>query len=148
MTFRHSKKCLTYNENNHFKWRIVQQAQKRLVSEISYGTVDRAYDRSNDIFWEARSAFEDFYNVLDDAIYKVKYESGNGEQTSNPYLNKIKKCADIINDIFRHKQLQQDKFFDATTRGVDHNKFFDSDDAENNDIDDMDLRYLQNNYPK
>lgn len=122
--------------------------KKRLVNEISYGTVDHAYNRSNDIFWEARSAFEDFYSALNDAIYKVKYESGNDEQTSNPYLNKIKKYADVIDDIFRQKKLQQDKFFDATTRGVDYNKFYDSDDAENNDIDDMDLRYLQNNYPK
>jgi hypothetical protein len=44
--------------------------------------------------------------------------------------------------------LQQDKFFDATTKSVDHNKFYNSNDDENNDIDDMDLRYLQNNYPK
>lgn len=135
-------KTITLNEKSYNK------LKKRLVNEISYGTVDRAYDRSDDIFWEARSAFEDFYSALDDAIYKVKYESENGEQTSNPYLNKIKKCADVIDDIFRQKKLQQDKFFDATTKSVDHNKFYDSNDAENNDIDDMDLRYLQNNYPK
>jgi predicted nucleic acid-binding protein len=66
-------KTITLNEKSYNK------LKKRLVNEISYGTVDRAYDRSDDIFWEARSAFEDFYSALDDAIYKVKYESGNGE---------------------------------------------------------------------
>jgi len=135
-------KTITLNEKSYNK------LKKRLVSEISYGTVDHAYYRSDDIFLEARRTFEDFYNALNEAIYNVKYESGNGEQTSNPYLDKIKKCADIIDDIFRQKKLQQDNFFDATIRGVDHNKFYDSDDAENNDIDDMDLRYLQKNYPE
>ena len=122
--------------------------KKRLVNEISYGTVDHAYNRSDDIFLDAKSAFEYFYGVLEDTIYKVKYESGDGEQTSNPYLEKVKRCADIIDDIFRQKKLQQDKFYDATTKNIDHNKFYDSDDAEKNDIGDMDLRYLQNNYPK
>jgi hypothetical protein len=43
---------------------------------------------------------------------------------------------------------QQNKFFDATTSKIDHDKFYDSLDGNENDIDDMDLTYLQKNYPK
>jgi hypothetical protein len=120
----------------------------RLINEISYGTVEHAYDRINDIFWEVRSTFEDFYSALGDAMFKAKYDSREGEQTSNPYLEKIKGCADIIYDILNRKKEQQDKFFDATTGKVDHNKFFKSDESQENDIDDMDLNYLQKNFPK
>ena len=124
--------------------------KNRLVNEISYGTVDRAYDRANDLFWDVKSQFEDFYNTLEDAIYKARYENHNkvnyGE--SNPYLEKIKELAEPIYDILKKKKNQQDKFFDATTDGVNRRKFYDSPDGEENDIDDMDLRYLQSNYPK
>ena len=120
----------------------------RLINEISYGTVDHAYDRSNGLFWEVRSTFEDFYSALDEAMFKAKYDSREGEQTSNPYLEKIKGYADIIYDMLNKKKEQQDKFFDATTSKVDHNKFFKSDEGQENDIDDMDLNYLQKNFPK
>ena len=120
----------------------------RLINEISYGTVDHAYDRSNGLFWEVRSTFEDFFSALDEAMFKAKYDSREGEQTSNPYLEKIKGFADIIYDMLNKKKEQQDKFFDATTSKVDHNKFFKSDESQENDIDDMDLNYLQKNFPK
>lgn len=124
--------------------------KNRLVNEISYGTVDRAYDRANDLFGDVKSQFEDFYNTLEDAIYKARYENHNkanyGE--SNPYLEKIKELAEPIYDILIKKKNQQDKFFDATTDGVNHRKFYDSPDGEENDIDDMDLNYLQKNFPK
>ena len=120
----------------------------RLINEISYGTVDHAYDRSNGLFWEVRSTFEDFYSALDEAMFKAKYDSREGEQTSNPYLEKIKGFADIIYDMLNKKKEQQDKFFDVTTGKVDHNKFFKSDEGQENDIDDMDLNYLQKNFPK
>lgn len=122
--------------------------KKRLVNEISYGTVDRAYDRSNDLFSDVHSAFEDFYNVLGDAMFKAKYESREGEQTSNPYLEKIKGYADIIYDMLNKKSNQQDKFFDATTSKVDNDKFWNSEEGQENDIDDMDLNYLQKKFPK
>ena len=107
----------------------------RLINEISYGTVDHAYDRSNGLFWEVRSTFEDFYSALDEAMFKAKYDSREGEQTSNPYLEKIKGYADIIYDMLNKKKEQQDKFFK-------------SDEGQENDIDDMDLNYLQKNFPK
>lgn len=122
--------------------------KNKLINEISYGTVDHAYDRANDLFWEVRSTFEDFYSALDDAMLNVKYDSRDGEQTRNPYLEKIKGCADIIYDMLNKKRDQQDKFFDATTGKIDHDKFWKSEESQENDIDDMDLNYLQKNFPK
>ena len=122
--------------------------KNKLINEISYGTVDHAYDRANDIFWEVRSTFENFYSALDDAMFNVKYDSRDGEQTRNPYLEKIKGYADIIYDMLNKKKEQQDKFFDATIGKVDHNKFFKSDEGQENNIDNMDLGHLQRNYPK
>ncbi len=122
--------------------------KNKLINEISYGTVDHAYDRANDLFWEVRSTFENFYSALDDAMFNVKYDSRDGEQTINPYLEKIKGCADIIYDILNKKKEQQDKFFDATIGKVDHNKFFKSGEGQENNIDDMDLNYLQKKFPK
>ena len=122
--------------------------KNKLVNEISYGTVDRAYGRYDDLFSDVRSTFEEFYSALDDAIFKAKYDSREGEQTSNPYLEKIKGCADIIYDMLNKKRDQQYKFFDATTGKVDHDKFWKSEEGQENDIDDMDLGHLQRNYPK
>lgn len=122
--------------------------KNKLINEISYGTVDHAYNRANDLFWEVRSTFEDFYSALDDAMFNAKYDSRDGEQTSNPYLEKIKGCADIIYDILNKKRDQQDKFFDATTGKIDHDKFWKSEESQENDIDDMDLNYLQKKFPK
>lgn len=122
--------------------------KNKLINEISYGTVDHAYNRANDLFWEVRSTFEDFYSALDDAMFNAKYDSHDGEQTRNPYLEKIKGCADIIYDILNKKRDQQDKFFDATTGKIDHDKFWKSEESQENDIDDMDLNYLQKKFPK
>lgn len=122
--------------------------KNKLINEISYGTVDHAYNRANDLFWEVRSTFEDFYSALDDAMFNAKYDSRDGEQTRNPYLEKIKGCADIIYDILNKKRDQQDKFFDATTGKIDHDKFWKSEESQENDIDDMNLNYLQKKFPK
>ena len=122
--------------------------KNKLINEISYGTVEHAYDRANDLFWEIRSTFEDFYSALDEAIFKTKYDSREEEQTSNPYLEKIKGYADIIYDMLNKKKEQQNKFFDATTGKVNHDKFWKSEESQENDIDDMDLNYLQKNFPK
>jgi len=131
-------KTITLNEKSYNK------LKKRLVSEISYGTVDRAYDRSEILFGDVMNCFQDFYTALSDALIQDRWD---GRREQNPYIVKIKELADQIYAILNKKSNQQSKFFDATTNGIDHKKFYDSDDAENNDIDDMDLRYLQNNYP-
>jgi hypothetical protein len=124
--------------------KLREESYNKLINEISYGMVDKAYDRSDDLFWDVRTSFEDFYAVLSDALFK----STEGNKDYNPYLLKIKELSEPIYDILSKKKNQQDKFFDATTNSVDHNKFYDSPEADENDIDDMDLRYLQQNYPK
>ena len=113
--------------------------KEKLVNEISYGTVDRAFDKSEALFGRLKSAFDDFYMELEDSLYKDE---------ENPYLQKIKGLSEIINDILTNKVRQQDEFFNATTGKVDHHKFYDSEDANDNDIEDMDLKYLQSKYSK
>ena len=126
---------------------IINESQKKLLGEISYGTVDKAYDRAK-LFYNVKCAFEDFYNTVNDAIFDAKYNDIFGNGSTNPYLEKIKELADPIYDILNRKSEQQDNFFNATTGSIDHNKFFNSSDADENDIDDMDLTYLKRNYPK
>lgn len=121
--------------------------KEKLVNEISYGTVDRAYNRSDDLFYDVYTSFEDFYMALDDAMFNAKHESREGEQTSNPYLEKVREYADIIRDILYKKKLQGERFSNATS-SVDFDKFWRSKDSRKNDIDDMDLTYLQRKYPK
>lgn len=121
--------------------------KEKLVNEISYGTVDRAYNRSDDLFYDVYTSFEDFYMALDDAMFNAKHESREGEQTSNPYLEKVREYADIIRDILYKKKLQGERFSNATS-AVDFDKFWRSKDSRKNDIDDMDLTYLQRKYPK
>ena len=118
------------------KVKLSEESYKKLVNEISYGSVERAYDKSDDLFYEIGSAFKNFYNVL------------SMQDDSNPYIVKIKQLSEEIYGILSRKEKQQDNFFNATTGKVDHRKFNDSVDGDNYDINDMDLNYLQNNYPK
>ena len=132
-------KTITLNEKSYNK------LKKRLINEISYGTVDKANERSEILFGDVRDSFQNFYTALSNALIQDRWD---GRREQNPYIVKMKELADQIYAVLNKKSNQQSKFFDATTNDIDHNKFYDSDDAENNDIDDMDLRYLQNNYPK
>lgn len=120
------------------------------INEISYGTVDKAYNRTNELFNDVRTSFEDFYNSLTNAIWNAKHNDRNANNygESNPYLEKIKQMAEPIYDILVKKREQQEKFFDATTDSVDYNKFYDSPEGQENDIDDMELQYLHQNYSK
>lgn len=79
---------------------------KNRVDEISDGMIDDAYDRSDNLFQKVRYSFEGFRDVLNEVI--------DGEQKSNPYLNRIKELADEIEDILIMKKKQQKKFFNAT----------------------------------
>ena len=79
---------------------------KDRVDEISDRMIGDAYDRSDNLFQKVRYSFEGFRDVLNDVI--------DGEQKSNPYLNRIKKLADEIEDILIMKKKQQKKFFNAT----------------------------------
>lgn len=121
--------------------------KNKLVNEISYDTVSRASDRSYEVFNAVISSFEDFYDNLKEAMLNVKYHSEDGQQDFNPYLNKVKELSDIIYDILNQKEVQKDMFNQELNK-VDYKKFYNSKEGEENDMDDMDLRYLQNNYPK
>jgi len=132
------KVMMSESSYNKLKKRIMERKFDN-INEISYGTVDNAYDRSDEIFYDVRVNFEEFYNALNSALI---------DNDSNPYLNKIKELAEPIYDMLTRKREQQENFFDATTRSVDNNKFYDSAEGQENDIEDMDLRHLQQNFPK
>ena len=120
--------------------------KKSLVNEISYGLVNKAYDRSERLFNDVIDSFKTFYETLEEAIIESKSSARHMDGELNPYLMKIKGLSEQINDILLKKEAQKDEFNDAVD-SVDVNKFDDSEEGENNNIDDMDFRYLQNNYP-
>jgi hypothetical protein len=143
------KVMMSEDSYNKLKERILE-GKFDSINEISYGTVDKAYDRSDELFNDVINSFNDFYETLKDAIWKSKYDDENNRFYGkvNSYLEKIMQMAEPIDDILCKKMSQQNKFFDATTGSVDHNKFYDSSDGQENDIDDMELQYLHQNYPK
>lgn len=118
--------------------------KNKLINEISYRTVDKAYYRSETLFSDVKKAFEDFYSALSDAFFQ---DGNDGRRQQNPYLVKIKELSEQIYDILKHKSIQQDNFYD-TINGIDNEKFYNSDDGENNEIDDMELNYLRNKFSK
>ena len=79
------------------------------LDEISKDMLNKASDKSDDLFFYVRIAFDNFSDVLDDTI-------DNNE--SNPYLNKIKELSDEIYEILQKKGKQGKKFFKATRLGV------------------------------
>ena len=103
---------------------LSESAYNKLINEISYGTAEKARDRADELFYGVCTSFEEFYSYLKDAIFKSKYEGGNG--TPNPYLIKIQEIADTIYDILDKKRNQQE-YFDDEIGKVDYKKFFDSD---------------------
>lgn len=117
------------------KVNLSEQAYNKLINEISYGKVQNAADESEHIFWDMSVAFQDFYDT-------VKYNP----RTTNPYVKKIKFYADAIDDILRYKNSQHRDFNNELGK-FDYNKFYDSGKDEP-DYDELDLKYLQQNYPK
>ena len=122
---------------------------KNDLNEISYGTAYRASDRSHDMFWQLENEFSKFYYQLDDVMFNLKYDSREGEQTENPYLIKIKEYADKIEDILLRKT-RQNSNFDKELNKFDHKKFYDDirDKEDYIDCDELELRDLQNKYPR
>jgi hypothetical protein len=119
------------------KIKLNEESYKKLLNEISYGTVDRAYDKSDEIFYYLITPFDDFYTNLESALH---------DTDGNPYLVKIKEYADSILTILNKKRNQQEKFYNAT-KSVNSNDFYNSEDGKENGIEDFDLGYLQNKYP-
>ena len=80
----------------------------------------------------------------------VKNEYGDNTD-KNPYLEKIRWYSDEIYDILSKKGEQMKNFYDNTNNKFDYNKFYaDKEKPEewNEDYDNLDLRMLQQKYPK
>lgn len=114
----------------------------KLINEITYGTVDDAYGRSETLFGNVRSSFQDFYSDLMDAFVQ---DGWDGRREQNPYLVKIKELADQIMDILNKKSTQQDNFLD-TMQSFDREKFHNEGDEDY--IEDTEMNYLRKNYPQ
>lgn len=110
---------------------------KNPINEISYGKVENAYNKSEDVFWRLNSIFNDFYDEL---TYNA--------DAYNPYIKKIKSYADAIDVILSSKINQHKKFGDELDK-FDHDKFYDDVAGKEDYIDygEMELRDLQNKYP-
>lgn len=120
------------------KVNLSEQAYNKLINEISYGLVDKSDDVHYEIFYEMKSAFSDFYDT-------VKYNA----DTNNPYVKKIKEYADAIKAILDKKEDQARNFGDELNK-FDREKFYGDKERpeEMEDYDNVDLRYLQQKYPK
>lgn len=134
-------KTVKLNENSYNRLRSA------LINEISVGTVNNAYRKSDDIFWHVRSAFEDFYSELEESIFNLRWETSDGDMKYNPYINKIKEYADAIQEILDKKEAQG-KRFDNELEKIDSRKFYDSPEADDEYLEDMELRDAQARYPK
>lgn len=127
----------------------LNKLEKRLVNEISYGTVERASDKGDMIFTHLYSAFEDFLSALNESILDSEQGANGYKQNANPYLLKIKEMSEPIQDILLRKRDQIDNF------NQELNKFDElswHDDMEDkgwpqDDYSDEDLRDLQTKYP-
>ena len=110
----------------------------KLISEISYNTVNNADNAHYEIFYDLYDTFKDFYD-------NVKYNA----DTSNPYIVKIKQYADAI-DVILSKKVEQGRIFGDELNKFDHEKFYaDRERPESEeDYENLDLRYLQQKYPK
>ena len=108
------------------------------INEISHDAVDNAFNKSDDIFWNLTNAFNDFYDEL-------KYNA----DTNNPYIQKIKAYADAIGSILSVKVAQKNKFSDELNK-FDHTKFYNDESRpeDEEDYGNLDLKYLQDKYPK
>ena len=96
---------------------------------------------------EARGLSEENFKALS-PIQQIKYikEYPTSKYGKDPKW--LKRAKMLKTRMLNRKKDQQDKFFDATTRKVDYDKFWKSEEGQEKDIDDMDLGHLQRNYPK
>lgn len=96
----------------------------RIIKEISYDKLNMVNQRSESLFYDVRTSFEDFYNALKDAVYESKY-GDYGDGSINPYLQEIIQYCEKIEDILYAKKAQQDKFKAELDKIDDENSFAD-----------------------
>jgi len=130
------------------KVKLTEKQLKNAVNEISHRKVQLSSDRSYDLFSDLIDSFSDFYDDL-----KYFYREGmQGEwladiADNNSYIGEIRKYADKINAILIKKEKQKE-YFDDNLNNFDYKSYWDSEEGQNEDYDDKDLRYLQNKYPR
>lgn len=118
--------------------RLTENQIEKAINEISYGKVDMAHNKLDDVFTDMEYAFNEFYET-------IKYNT----DTNNPYVKKIKEYADKIGNILRRKDSQRDNMYDELNK-FNHKEFYDDVNRPENeeDYENLDLKYLQNKYPK
>ena len=118
--------------------RLTENQIEKAINEISYGKVDMAHNKLDDVFTDMEYAFNEFYET-------IKYNT----DTNNPYVKKIKEYADKIENILRRKDSQRDNMYDELNK-FNHKEFYDDVNRPENveDYENLDLKYLQNKYPK
>lgn len=118
--------------------RLTENQIEKAINEISYGKVDMAHNKLDDVFTDMEYAFNEFYET-------IKYNT----DTNNPYVKKIKEYADKIENILRRKDSQRDNMYDELNK-FNHKEFYDDVNRHENeeDYENLDLKYLQNKYPK
>ena len=133
---------------NESSYNMLKGKIREGINEISYGSVERAYDKNNDIFDDLQTSFEDFYNELETSMIKAEYDNASKK---NPYLEKIKWYSDEIYDILSRKGKQRENLYNNINKKFDYNKFYaDKEKPEEweDNYDNLDLRMLQQKYPK
>ena len=111
------------------------------INEISYRTVSKASSKGYKLFQKLYFAFSDFEDKVND-VYEDDELNNN-----NPYMSEIKRLTDEIGTILK-KKYEQTENFESEMDNFDRDKFYDSDDAEDKDLYDHDLSYLQRQYKK
>lgn len=132
------------------KVKLTERQINKAINEISYNKVQSASDRSNDLFYDLIDSFSTFYNDLNDFCRFTGKNNREWLETiadKNPYIEEIRKHAEIIKSILSKKEAQRD-YFDNNLNDFDNESYFDSEEGQFDDYDDKDLRYLQNKYPK
>lgn len=126
------KKIVKLTEND------IKRMVRKVVNEISYGTVDDAqsvnYDTFGDLnhsFWKFESKLgelEEEFKEVEPSLYQNRNFNAWRMDSNNPYMNKIfslmlkiesnlssiREASDKINNILERKENQRDNFNQAT----------------------------------
>ncbi len=126
------KKIVKLTEND------IKRMVRKVVNEISYGTVDDAqsvnYDTFGDLnhsFWKFESKLgelEEEFKEVEPSLYQNRNFNAWRTDSNNPYMNKIfslmlkiesnlssiREASDKINNILERKENQRDNFNQAT----------------------------------
>ena len=140
-------KKVLLKEISYNKLKEILTKELNSINEISYGTVDKAREKSDDIFHSLIVSFENFYEELREAKNNVEF---NGDNKPNQHLEEIEMYANAIYNILQRKKEQENNFYDEINK-VDNKKFHSDENQPSeweDNMDNLDLRMLQAKYPK